>query len=151
MHGSHYYPTLLQPIGSEDHLTSGHPDVNVNTLPILTFAQYQRDLFYVISSRTNGKYKRCCFDTGIGKPSIFAGIPQTLPLPTCFPGDVMHQPLINLAALLLNLWCAQPATCSHNTSTGWPWMVLTRDVWKSHGKVVLRAAQYLQTSFGHTP
>jgi hypothetical protein len=39
---------------------------------------------------------------GIGKPSIFTGIPRILPLPACFPGDLMHQPLINLAALLLD-------------------------------------------------
>ena len=151
VHGSHYYPALLRPIGFEDHLTSGHPDVDVNALPTPTFAQYQRDLLYVISSRTNGEYKRRRFDTGIGKPSIFAGISRTLPLPTCFPGDVMHQPLINLAALLLDLWCARPAARSYDASTGWPWAVLTGDIWKSHGEVVSHAAKYLPTSFGRTP
>ena len=37
---------------------------------------------------------------------MLSGIPRALRLPSCFPGDLMHQPLINLAALLLDLWCA---------------------------------------------
>ncbi|KAF9642393.1 hypothetical protein BDM02DRAFT_3077925, partial [Thelephora ganbajun] len=106
-----------------------HPDVDINALPIPDPKKYKRDLFYVISSGTGNEFRRHHFDTGIGKPSIFAGIPRTLPLPTCFPGNLMHQPLINLAALLLDLWCAQPAARDYNHSSAWPWAVLTGDVW----------------------
>ena len=62
----------------------------------------------------------------------------------------MHQPLINLAALLFDLWCAHPGACDHNCFSVWPWAVLIGDVWKEHGKVVARAARYLPTSFGRT-
>ena len=32
----HYYPALLRPTGFENHRTSSHPDVDINTLPIPT-------------------------------------------------------------------------------------------------------------------
>ena len=88
---------------------------------------------------------------GIGKPSIFDGIPRILPLPTCFAGDLMHQPLINLASLLLDLWCAQPGARDYDHSSVWPWAVLTGDVWIHYGKVVSQAGKHLPTSFGRTP
>ena len=149
--GAHYYPALLRPTGFEDHPTSFHPDIDVNALPIPDPVKYKRDLFYVISSGMTNEFKRCRFDTGIGKPSIFAGIPRTLPLPTCFPGDLMHQPLINVAALLLDLWCARPAACDYDRSSAWPWAVLTGDTWKNHGRVLSQATKYLPTSFGCPP
>jgi len=63
----------------------------------------------------------------------------------------MHQPLINLAALLLDLWCAQPEACDHDRMTDWPWAVLTGDVWVQHGKAVANASTSLPSSFGRTP
>ena len=104
--GSHYYPALLRPNGFETHRTSSHPDINVYSLPVPDPNQYKQDLFNVVSSPSNRQYEQRRLDTGIGKPSIFTGIPFILPLPTCFGGDLMHQPLINLTALLLDLWCA---------------------------------------------
>lgn len=104
--GAHYYPALLRPHGFENHRTSSHPDIDVNTLPGPNPDQYRTDLHYVIASTSETNYGRRRFDTGIGKPSIFDGIPRILDLPTCFAGDIMHQPLINLASLLLDLWCA---------------------------------------------
>ena len=62
----------------------------------------------------------------------------------------MHQPLINLAALLFDLWCERPAARDYDDSD-WPWAFLTGDTWVQHGKVVAQAAKYLPTSFGRTP
>ena len=73
--GSHYYPALLRPVGFENHRSSSHPDININTLPILDPEEYKCSLFSVIRSRTEAKFWRRHFNTGIGKPSIFAGIP----------------------------------------------------------------------------
>ena len=111
----------------------------------------KHDLFHLIASENEDQYRRRRLNTGIGKPSIFDAIPRILPLPTCFPGDIMHQPLINLAALLLDLWCARPGARDHDQLTDWPWAVLTGDVWKKHGKVIAQAARFLPTSFGRTP
>ena len=151
VHGAHYYPALLRPNGFETHRTSSHPDIDINTLPVPTYAEYKADLFHVISSGNESEYKRRRRDAGIGKPSIFDGIPRILSLPTCFAGDLMHQPLLNLASLLFDLWCARPGARDHDRSSVWPWAVLTGDVWKDHGKVVSCIARYLPTSFGQTP
>ena len=150
-YGSHYYPALLRPHGFENHRTSSHPDIDIHALPIPDTNKYRTDLFYVIASRTKVEHERRRFNTGIGKPSIFAGLHRILPLPTCFAGDLMHQPLINLASLLLDLWCARPGARDYDHSSDWPWAVLTGAVWKAHGKVVSQAARHLPTSFGRTP
>ena len=63
----------------------------------------------------------------------------------------MHQPVINMASLLFDLWCARPGLRSHDSSSSWPWAVLVGDVWDAHGRVVAHAAKYLPTSFGRTP
>jgi len=151
IHGSHYYPALLRPNGFDAHRTSSHPDIDINALPVPTPRQYRTDLFHVLSSGTNAEHERRRFHTGIGKPSIFSGMTRILPLPTCFAGDLMHQPILNLANLLFDLWCARPGARDHDRSSIWPWAVLTGDTWKRHGKVVSRVARYLPTSFGRAP
>ena len=149
--GPHYYPALLRPNGFENHRTSLHPDVDINELPDPDPVQYRQDLFHIISSRHETELAKRRFDTGIGKPSIFDGLPRILDLPTCFGGDLMHQPLINLAALLLDLWCARPAARDHDRATEWPWAVLVGDVWERHGEVVANAGKHFPTSFGRVP
>ena len=149
--GAHYYPALIRPNGFKNHRTSSHPDVDVNTLPIPDPGEYRTDLHYVTSARSKAEFQRRRFDTGIGKPSIFDGVPRILKLPTCFAGDLMHQPLINLAALFLDLWCARSDARDYDRFSSWPWAVLVEDVWKAHGKVVADAAKYLPTSFDRAP
>ena len=149
--GSHYYPALLRPDGFENHRTSSYADIKVTDLPSADPARYRRDLYDVVSSRNDTEHSRRRFNAGIGKPSIFDGIPRTLKLPTCFAGDLMHQPVINLAALLFDLWCKRPGARDHDNDSFWPWAVLTGNNWVNHGKVVARAARYLPTSFGRTP
>ena len=151
VHGAHYYPALLRPHGFETHRTSAHPDVNINSLPDPDPEQYRRDLYHVISSRNKTEHGRRRLHTGIGKPSIFDGIPRILSLPTCFAGDLMHQPVINLAALLIDLWCERPDACDQDRHSFWPWAVLTGDAWVKQGKVVAEATKHLPTSFGCPP
>ena len=57
--GPHYYPALLRPNGFEDHRTSAHEDVDVNSLPFPDPDKYKTDLFYVITSLGQREYKRC--------------------------------------------------------------------------------------------
>ena len=66
-------------------------------------------------------------------------------------GNLMHQPLINLAALFLDLWCAQPDAHDFDCASLWPWAVLIRETWKTHGKAVVDATKYLPTLFGQIP
>ena len=149
--GFHYYPALLRPHGFKTHQTSSHPDVNINTLPNPDPIKYRQDLFHVISSRHETDFGRRHFHAGITKPSIFDGVHRILDLPTCFGGNLMHQPLINMAALLLDLWCAQPSAHDYNQSSDWPWAVLVGDIWKRHGKAVSGATIHFPTSFGRVP
>ena len=151
LRGAHYYPALLRPHGFETHRTSSHADVDINTLPDPDPGQYREDLHHVISSRNKTEHARRRLRTGISKPSIFDGLPRILDLPTCFPGDLMHQPIINIAALLLDLWCKRPEARDADPKGPWPWAVLTGDAWVEHGKVVAEAARHLPTSFGRPP
>ena len=149
--GAHYYPALLLPLYTEVNRTSSHPDVDVTDLPDADPQQYRADLAFIVTSRNPTEFSRRRFDTGVGKPSIFDGLPRILQLPTCFAGDLMHQPIINIAALLFDLWCARPDLRSADRSSPWPWAVLTGEVWNHHGKVVGRASTFLSTSFGRPP
>ena len=100
--GSHYYPVLLRPLDSNTP-GSNHPDIDVCDLYPPNTAEYRQDLNLVLTSQSNTKYNRRRLDTGIRKGSIFDGVPRVLKLPTCFPGEVMHQPVINLTALMFEL------------------------------------------------
>ena len=149
--GSHYYPVLLQPLDS-DTPGSNHPDIDVRSIYPPNPAEYRRDLNLVVASPTDAEYRRRRLETGIKKASIFDGMPRILELPTCFPGDIMHQPVINLTGLMLELWCERGNCRSGDTSDGvWDWAVLKGDLWKAHGQAVADAAPYFPRSFDRTP
>ncbi|KAF9645765.1 hypothetical protein BDM02DRAFT_3156773 [Thelephora ganbajun] len=63
----------------------------------------------------------------LSEASIFDGTPRILEPPTCFPGDIMHQPL----------WKGDGSTDGN--------------VWKTHGQAVADAAPYFPCSFDCTP
>ena len=155
--GSHYYPVLLRPLDDPDydHLdTSGsdHPDIDVRSIYPPDASEYRQDLNLVLASSTNAEYGRRRLNTGIKKASIFDGMPRILDLPTCFPGDIMHQPVINLTALMFELWCERGNCRSGDDSdSNWDWAVLKGNVWKTHGQAVADAARYFPRSFDRTP
>ena len=149
--GSHYYPALLRPLDS-DHPGSNHPDFDINYLPGVNTTTYRNDLDDVLSSPSEAEYRKRRLETGIRKASIFDGMFRILEPPTCFPGDIMHQPVINLTALMFDLWCEREGCRKGDTSPGvWDWAVLKGNVWKTHGQAVANAASYLPRSFDRTP
>ena len=149
--GSHYYPVLLRPLDS-DAPGSNHLDVDICSIYPPDAAEYRRDLNLVLASPTNAEYGRRRLETGIKKASIFDGIPRILELPTCFPGDIMHQPVINLTTLMFELWCERGHCRTGDESNDiWDWAVLKGDVWKAHGQAVADAAPYFPRSFDRTP
>ena len=147
--GSHYYPALLRPLDS-DNPSSNHPDIDVNDIAPVDTIKYRDDLNWVLTSPTNAEYTKRRLETGIKKASIFDGLHGILELPTCFPGDIMHQPVINLTALMFDLWCDREG-CRKGVHGDWDWAVLKGDVWKAHGKAVERAAPWFPRSFDRTP
>ena len=99
----HYYPTLLKPDDC-NHRGSNHNDIDINTLSDPDKQTYQANLCLLLSSTSSDEHARNRHEMGISKPSIFQGLGRILPLPRCFPGDLMHQPVINLCDLLISLW-----------------------------------------------
>ena len=152
LNGSHYYPVLLRPDGV-DHDTCNHPDIDIENLPPVDPENYRLNLDFVLASPSEAIYRQRRLQTGIRKATIFDGLDRILSPPTCFPGDIMHQPVINLTALMFELWCDQRGEgCRKGDPDGvWPWAVLTGDVWVAHGKVVADAARYFPHSFDRTP
>lgn len=144
--GPHYYPVLLRPNDSNVN-GSNHPSFDINNLPPVDSAKYRDDLNNVLASPTEAEYRRRRLDTGIRKASIFDGVPRILEPPTCFPGDIMHQPVINLTALMYELW-GERDSCKKGDTTGeaWDWAVLKGDTWKAHGQAVAGAASYFPRS-----
>ena len=147
--GSHYYPALLCP-RDFDNPASDHPDVDVHSITTVDAVKYREDLNSVLRSSTNTEYTEQRLETGLRKASIFQGVHRILELPTCFPGDIMHQPVINLTALMFDLWCDR-AACRKGVRGTWDWAVLKGDVWKAHGQEVADAAPWFPRSFDRTP
>ena len=149
--GPHYCPVLLRPLDS-DYEGSNHPDFDINNLPEANPSLYQQDLNYVLVSTNEAEYRRRRLETGIRKASIFGGLPRILRLPTCFSGDIMHQPVINLTALMFELWRGK-GNCREGDKSRdvWDWAVLKTNVWKTHGEAVAAAAPYFPCSFDRIP
>ena len=148
----HYYPVLLRPLDSNAP-GSNHPDFDINNLPGVDTEVYRKDLNRVLTSPSEAEYQRRRLETGIRKATIFDGIRRILEPPTCFPGDIMHQPVINLTALMLELWCERADGCRKGDKSRdvWDWAVLKGDVWKAHGQAVADAASCFPRSFDRTP
>jgi hypothetical protein len=63
----------------------------------------------------------------------------------------MHQPVINLTALMFDLWCDRNACQKGDPKGKWDWAVLKGDVWTTHGQAVANAASHFPRSFDRTP
>ncbi|KAJ8092330.1 hypothetical protein PM082_023933 [Marasmius tenuissimus] len=100
-------------------------------------------------------YDRKHLQTGILKPSIFSGLNRnhSLPVPTCFPGDIMHLLCLNIPDLMISLWrgMIDCDTKLGDDKDSWYWSVLKGDVWKEHGKQVAMCTPYIPGSFDHPP
>jgi hypothetical protein len=63
----------------------------------------------------------------------------------------MHQLVINLMALMLDLWC-DCNTCQKGDPKGkWDWAGLKGDIWMPHGEALANAALYFPHSVDRTP
>ncbi|KAF8350962.1 hypothetical protein F5887DRAFT_189133 [Amanita rubescens] len=76
-----------------------------------------------------------------------------LPVPTCFPLDLMHLCSLNIPQHLLATWRNSSETkIVFNQNNKPSFIVLHKpDVWKAHGKLVESMRPYLPTSFGRPP
>jgi len=147
----HYYPALLKP-NDCDHRGSNHGDIDINTIGSADAKKYQANLRLLLSSTNSDQHAQHRRETGISKPSIFQGLSRVLPLPTCFPGDLMHQPVINLCDLLISLWRGQMKVYGLDKKDNWDWAVfMDSRRWKEHGEEVARMSPFFPSSFGRPP
>ena len=148
----HYYPALLKPADC-NHPGCSHNDIDINTISSPDDKKYQANLRLLLSSANSDQHAQRRRETGISKPSIFQGLgTRILALPGCFPGDLMHQPVINLCDLLISLWRGQMKVYGSDKKETWDWAVLMDSGrWKEHGKEVARASPFFPSSFGRPP
>ena len=148
----HYYPALKLPL---DYAAVGcnHPDIDACNIPSASVVEYSTNLAYVMESRNKTQFENRRKETGIAKPSIFSGLPanRILPIPGCFPADLMHLISLNLTDLLLGLWRGTIDCDAGDNRDTWHWMVLKGETWKVHGKQVADATPYLPGSFDRPP
>ena len=150
--GPHYYPALLKPLDYDIEGCS-HNDIDVYKLPMASSRMYTRNLRQLVASRTDAQFRQTRKETGLCKPSIFMGLSpsHSSGLPGCLAIDHMHIISINLPDLFVSLWRGTIDCDKTDSKDLWDWVVLTGDVWKSHGQDVARCRQYLPGSFDCPP
>ena len=150
--GLHYYPALCKPL-SYDNDSCDHGDVDVYSLPTASPMLYCGNLRQLLPCTNDAQFREMCKKTGLCKASIFVGLSQQhlSGLPGCLAIDHMHIISINLPNLLLGLWCGTIDCDKNNFKRLWDWVVLIRDVWKSHGQDIVCCHLYLPRSFDCPP
>jgi len=147
-----YYPALSLPL---DYSVAGcdHADIDVHHIPPTSTDEYSQNLAHIMRSPNETQYKTRRKETGISKPSLFSGLPanRRLPVPSCFPADLMHLVSLNLTELLIDLWRGTLDCDPGDSRDTWDWAVLKGEVWKIHGKRVADTKPYLPGSFDRPP
>ncbi|KIY65035.1 hypothetical protein CYLTODRAFT_445610 [Cylindrobasidium torrendii FP15055 ss-10] len=132
-----YYPAMLKPDNCDNIPGSCHDDYDINNLPApSTPDEYNALLRKVLGSRTQTEFNRNRTETGISKPSIFAALPRTTPMPRLNPSDCMHRDMLNFSQLLISLLRGKIDHAADDKPEDWPWAVLTGDMWGHHGALV---------------
>jgi len=146
-----YYPACYKP--SDRNVLGSHPDIPINALTVGCEDRYETNLRYLKAATSKTGYEERRKETGICKPSLFSGLPRSLPVPKCFCLDIMHLPALNLPELLLGLWRATLKCDKDDSIAMWTWAenLAQPDVWKEHGKAVADATPYLPGSFDRPP
>ncbi|PPQ82247.1 hypothetical protein CVT26_008926 [Gymnopilus dilepis] len=148
-----YYPALLKP---DDYDVEGctHGDIDPTDVQSGSVDAYQKNLEFLLGTRTATDYKYRRRETGITTISIFSGLSprHRLPVPAGFPGDSMHVPNLNLGELLVPLWRASFVCAPTDSVSSWDWATLRDDaIWRAHGAAVAACKPYIPGSFDRPP
>src|ERR1700761_8843782 len=89
--GKHYFPVCLKPHNYSAQ-GSDHDDVKCRDVRTGSDESYKQNLEYVVASNSQAEYERRRLRTGICRPSIFLGLPEssTFGVPHMFGSDIMH-------------------------------------------------------------
>lgn len=151
-HMGHYFAVHLRP-NNYPVRDCNHDDIDIRNLGTPLSINYQEDLLKVTSSSDQRHYEKVRKETGISKPSILSGLLGDLmvPMPRCFPLDLMHLIFINLGELLIPLWRGTMKCDTTDSVSSWDWATLTGDAWQAHGKLVADATPFFPSSFHRPP
>jgi hypothetical protein len=151
-HTGHYFAVHLKP-NNYTVRDCNHPDIDIRNLEMPSSIDYQQDLAKVIASPDQSEYEKNRKATGISKPTILSGLLSDLmiPVPRCFPLDLMHLVFINLGELLIPLWRGTMKCDTTDSLSSWEWVTLTGDVWQAHGRLVADATPFFPSSFHRPP
>jgi len=156
-----YYPCRMKPDGYTVEGCS-HDDIDLVNL-VNAFRQeqssgavqvrYESNLARVMSSNSKTLYEKSRLETGICKPCIFSGLNENhmVPVPSCFSGDIMHLPALNIPALLIPLWTGKFDCDPSDSKDKWAWATLTGQTWQKFGQNVENATPYIPVSFDRPP
>ena len=147
-----YYPAMSLP-RNYTVAECNHGDIDIRNIAPTSTGEYLENLTYVMQSPNDTQYKTRRKQTGISKPSLFSGLPvnRHLPIPGCFPADLMHLISLNLTDLLISLWRGTIDCDPRDNRDTWDWAVLKGETWKVHGKRVADTKPYLPGSFDRPP
>ncbi|KAG6848669.1 hypothetical protein H0H93_015004 [Arthromyces matolae] len=145
----HYFAAHLQP-NNYTVADCNHPDIDVRNLELSSVDSYLDDLRRLLGSPDQASFERNRKATGLSKPSLFSGLASelSLPVPRCFPLDLMHLLSLNIPELLISLW---RGTLKHSNDDQWEWATLTGETWIAHGKLVEASTQNFPSSFHRPP
>ncbi|OSC96709.1 hypothetical protein PYCCODRAFT_1462331 [Trametes coccinea BRFM310] len=105
-----------------------------------------------LRARNETQYKQLRKATGLCKPSIVSGLPRALPIPFCFPPDLMHLSWLNIPDLYLSLWRGTIKGSTQSSPKTWNCAIwASDDKWAAHGRLVERTMPYLPGFFDRPP
>lgn len=150
--GSQYYPALMKPRDYPPDRET-HDTIEVVKIAKPSAHDYPVNLRRLCLSQTGAEFRSNRLDTGIAKPSIFLGLPESgiLKLPLCFPLDIMHLISLNLSDLFIGLWHGTIDIDKADDIDDWDWATLKGENWKKHGAVVAKTRSFWPSSFDRTP
>ncbi|KIL61725.1 hypothetical protein M378DRAFT_52534, partial [Amanita muscaria Koide BX008] len=146
-----YYPAALKPDISDPQYKCGFPDFDMQMLGSPDPSMYYRNLCKVLQSSTQAAYNRVRLETGIVRPSLCLGLDRnsTLPVPSCFPLDLMHLASLNIPQHLIEIWRGSVDGLRNGDHE---FVVLKDDaIWQEHGALVASMRCYLPDSFSRPP
>ena len=148
----HYFVVHLKP-NNYTVRDCNHPDIDICNLETLSSTEYQQDLSKVIFLRDQNEYEKNRKATEISKPTILSGLLHDLmiPVPHCFPLDLMHLIFINIGELLIPLWQGTMKCEAMDSLLSWEWATLTGDAWQAHGHLVADATPFFPSFFYRPP
>ncbi|EIW73857.1 hypothetical protein CONPUDRAFT_68274 [Coniophora puteana RWD-64-598 SS2] len=147
----HYYPALKKPRGYD---VDGcmHPSIHAEDLPRAGSGNYHDNLEHVAGASDLTSYRNLRLETGIVKPTIFLGLPRTLPIPKLFGSDIMHIAALNVGDLFIPLWRGKFTHHRTDDPDQWKWAVFAdKELWDQHGDIVRLLATFLPGSFDRPP